>query len=230
MEKVSERVLVFAAHPDDETLGCGATLVRHARRGDQISIVAFADGVGSRAGAGIAGVLQSVAERHGMMRRACKILGTEDVWLHQFPDNRMDRVDMLQIVQQAEEHLKRFKPTLVYTHHGSDVNIDHRITHDAVVVATRPQPGSSVRLLLFFEVPSSTEWQVQGRQAFQPNHFEDVRDTLQVKLDAMNCYTTELHPFPHPRSLEGIKTLAAQRGVTVGLPAAEAFMVGRSIS
>ena len=154
---MSERILVFAAHPDDEALGCGGTIARHCRNGDPVSVVVMADGVGSRSNL-MSGFAAAVKERHGMCRRACKILGTEDVWLHQFADNMMDNVPLLQVVQHIERHIERFKPTIVYTHHAGDMNIDHRITNEAVRVACRPQPGCTVRSLFYFEVPCSTTW------------------------------------------------------------------------
>ena len=223
---MTERILCFAAHPDDETLGCGATLAKHAKAGDEVAVVVFADGVGSRAESGIIGFQKAVAIRHGMLRRACKILGTENVYIHQYADNMMDNVDLLQIVQHVEIHLRRFNPTVVYTHHGGDLNVDHRVMHQAVRTACRPQPGSTVKRLLYFEVPCSTAW----GKGFVPTHFEDVSDTLETKLKAMAEYTSELRPWPHPRSVEGIRTLAQYRGSSVGIPLAEAFMVERTIA
>lgn len=224
---MTERVLCVAAHPDDETLGCGATLAKHLSAGDQVSVVVIADGVSSR-GAGLMGVIQTARERHAMCRAACKILGTEDVWLHQFPDNRLDHVDALEIVKQIETHIGRFKPTVVYTHHGSDLNIDHRIVSDSVMVACRPMPEQTVRRVLMFEVPSSTEWSVL-REPFRPNWFEAVTmEQMQKKLQAFGCYSTEVRDLPHPRG--ALMHLAAWRGANVGTLVAEAFMLARRVA
>lgn len=222
---MTERVICFAAHPDDETLGCGATLAKHVANGDAVSVVVFADGLASRGGVSQA----NIQLRHGMCRRACKILGTEDVWLHQYADNQMDNVALLDVVQHIEKHLDRWKPTIVYTHHGSDLNVDHRVVSEAVATACRPQNGSTVKRLMLFEIPSSSEWNIT-REQFRPNHFEDVTGTLERKLKALAEYTTELRDWPHPRSLRGVQILAELRGAGAGLQAAEAFMIGRAIA
>lgn len=219
---MTERVIAFCAHPDDESVGPGATLARHCAAGDAVSIVVFADGLASRGGVTSA----NIALRHGMCRRACKILGTEDVWLHQYADNMMDNMPLLDVVNHIEIHLKRFSPTIVYTHWRGDLNVDHQVLHDAVNVACRPQPGQSVRALLYFEVPCSTTW----GGTFSPNYFVDVTDTIQAKLKACEEYTTELRELPHPRSLAGIERLANMRGSAVGIGWAEAFVLGRLVA
>lgn len=211
------RVLAVVAHPDDETLGCGATLAKHSAAGDPVSVVVLADGVGSRGFSP-----ERVKERHGMCRQACKILGTEDVWLHQYADNQMDGLTLLHLVKQIEIHVARFKPTIVYTHHNGDLNVDHRKTHDAVRVACRPLPGCTVRKLLYFEVPCSSAWGT----GFVPDYFVDVTDTIEQKLGAASCYTSELREYPHPRSMEGIRNLSLMRGASAGIPFAEAFVSG----
>lgn len=218
---MTERVMAVGAHPDDIEFGCGATLAKHVKAGDQVSVLALADGVGSR---GFSREL--VAARHGACRRACKILGTEDVWLFQFADNQMDTLPLLQVVQHIEKHLERFKPTIVYTHHGSDLNVDHTITHKAVRVACRPQPGQTVKRVYYFEIPCSSAW---GGE-FQPDYFIDVAGTMEQKIEAAKCYAEELREPPHPRSLAGIARLAELRGSRVGLHFAEAFKVGWEIS
>jgi LmbE family N-acetylglucosaminyl deacetylase len=146
------------------------------------------------------------------------------------PDNRMDCVDMLDVVQQIEESVQRHKPCTVLTHNAGDVNIDHRIVHDAVIAACRPQPGHCVKKLLFFEVPSSTEWRpAASAPVFSPNFFVDISATLARKLKALEAYASELREFPHPRSLQAVSALARWRGASVGVMAAEAFMLGREV-
>lgn len=218
---MTDRVLVLAAHPDDETFGCGATIARHVLSGDAVSVVAFADGLASRGGVTSA----SIKERHGMFRRACKTLGTEDVWIHQYADNQMDTLALLQVVKHIEQHLERFKPAVVYTHWKGDLNVDHCVMHEATNVACRPQPGCTVKRVLYFEVPCSTGW----GEGFEPNYFVDAISTFPVKLQAARCYESELRQWPHPRSEIGIATLAANRGSSIGIERAEAFMVGRIV-
>lgn len=214
--------MAIVAHPDDETFGPGATLAKHCAAGDAVSVVVFADGLASRGGVTQA----NIALRHGMCRRACKILGTEDVWLHQYADNMMDNLPLLDVVKHVEIHLKRFSPTVVYTHWRGDLNVDHRVLHDAVNVACRSYPEQTVRKLLYFEVPCSTVW----GKSFEPNYFVDVTDTLETKLDAFAEYTTELRDWPHARSMDAVRTLGRHRGASVGVSAAEAFVIGRILA
>ena len=146
------------------------------------------------------------------------------------PDNRMDSVDLLQVVREIEKSVESHAPSVVLTHHASDVNIDHRVVHDAVLAACRPQPDHPVRRLLFFEVPSSTEWgPAASAQPFSPNFFVNISSTLATKLEALKAYGSELRAFPHPRSLQAVSALAQWRGASVGVVAAEAFVLGREI-
>lgn len=219
---MNERVLVACAHPDDETLGCGGTIARHIREGDEVSIVAMTDGVGSRVDRIRSG---GAREREMMFRKACRALGTVDVHLHQFADNQMDGVALIRSVMHIERHIDRFNPTVVYTHHSGDLNVDHRVTHNAVNVACRPRPGCPVKTVLYFEVPCSTSWGT----GFNPNYFVDISDTMGEKVSAMQCYESEILEWPHPRSVSGIRTMAQMRGMAVGIDRAEAFVVGRIV-
>jgi LmbE family N-acetylglucosaminyl deacetylase len=134
------------------------------------------------------------------------------------------------VVKKIEAAIEHHRPKSVFTHHGGDVNIDHRIVHDAVVAACRPVPQHPVRQLLFFEVPSSTEWRPPGSApAFCPNVFVDISRTLAIKLKALEAYKTELRIFPHPRSLRAVTALAHWRGASAGVMAAEAFILGRDV-
>lgn len=219
-------VLVVAAHPDDEVLGCGGTIARHAAKGDRVRIVIVAEGLTSRGPA----LDCSMNALHSAARRAGDILGASEVHLEGLPDNRLDSQDRLSVTQRIEAHLAAWEPTVVYTHHVGDVNIDHQVVHHAVVTACRPQPGRSVETLLFFEVPSSTEWQTAGSGApFQPNWFVDISESNSLKLKALEVYSGEVRAWPHPRSLEGVEALARWRGANVGVKAAEAFMLGRHL-
>jgi len=224
-------VLVVAAHPDDEVLGCGATIAKHVLAGDEIRVVIMAEGVTSRDKkrdrTSRKWELESLAKAAS---RANEILGTESLDLHDLPDNRLDTVDMLDIVQVVEMYMKKYEPELIYTHHGSDLNIDHTIVHNAVVTACRPFPAQTVRGLLFFEVSSSTDWQVPDlKNMFSPNWFVEATATLEKKIKALEAYGSEMHPWPHSRSLKAVENLARYRGSSVGLEAAEAFVLGRLI-
>jgi LmbE family N-acetylglucosaminyl deacetylase len=217
-------VLVVAAHPDDEVLGCGGTIARHVRKGDAVHVVIAGEGLMARPGARRA----DLEDHKKAARQANEILGVKTLVLHDFPDNRFDSVDRLDITQFLETHVQAHAPEIVYTHHWADVNIDHRRVNECVLAACRPQPGGCVQRLLFFEVPSSTEW--SGPQhAFAPNWFVDVTATLDLKIAALREYRSELRDFPHPRSIEAIGHLARWRGATAGMEAAEAFVLVRNL-
>jgi LmbE family N-acetylglucosaminyl deacetylase len=226
---MNRTIVIIAAHPDDEVLGCGGTIARLADEGAAIHIAFLADGVFSRAGDTDAQQAE-LAARHAAAQKACGILGAQSVYFGEFPDNRMDTVALLDIIKPIEALLAKYRPDTVFTHHAGDVNIDHRRTHEAVVTACRPQHGHPVKTLLCFEVPSSTEWQLPGSApAFAPNWFVDISTTLDRKLAALEAYAEELRAWPHPRSLQGVEHLAHWRGAIVGVDAAEAFMLGRQL-
>jgi Uncharacterized proteins, LmbE homologs len=227
---MSKVVAVVVAHPDDEVLGCGGTLARLSAEGYQVHILFMADGESSRVQIKPESESEIISARNIAAERACTILGCTSVTSLNLPDNRLDSLDRLDIIKHIEKFLAQHTPSLVFTHHAGDVNIDHRIVHDAVIVACRPRPGHHVKELLFFEVPSSTEWRPPGSdQVFTPQVFYDITDTLSKKRNALQVYEKELRPFPHPRSLKAVEALATWRGATVGVSAAEAFMLGRRI-
>ncbi len=228
---MADSVLVVAAHPDDEVLGCGGTIVRHVDAGDQVRVLIVAEGATSRqlqrdrfqAGQELSALAQAA-------QKAGSILGAASVELLDLPDNRLDSLDRLDLIKQIEERIDRHQPQVVYVHHAGDVNVDHRRLHEAVVTASRPMPGQSVRRLLSFEVASSSEWQPPGSApAFLPNWFVDISDQWQRKREALMAYSSEMRPWPHARSLEALEHLARWRGAQVGVEAAEAFCLLRQL-
>lgn len=222
-------VLAVAAHPDDEVLGCGATLARHVAAGDDVHVLIMGQGVFSRSdGSANAQALEAL---RACAREANRILGIHSLDLLEYPDNRMDGIERLDLAKAVEAAMERHNPEIVYTHFPGDLNIDHVCVSDAVTVACRPVPGSSVRSLRYFEVQSSTEWRPAhaGSAPFGPNLFVDVAATLEKKIDALRAYGTEMRAFPHARSIEAVEHLARWRGANVGVEAAEAFVLARSI-
>lgn len=224
-------VLVVAAHPDDEILGCGGTIAFHASRGDEVHVVIMAEGVTSRDA-------NRDKDKHGkellqlsaIARQANLLLGAKTVTTLDLPDNRMDSLDLLEIIKLVEKEISFRRPDTMYTHHPGDVNIDHGLTARAVITAARPQPGFPVKSLFFFEVLSSTDYQVPGIGApFLPNHFVDISKRLEMKLAALELYSSEMRPWPHARSMDAVRHLARLRGSSVGCEAAEAFQVGRTL-
>ena len=220
-------VLVVAAHPDDEVLGCGGTMAKWASEGRAVHVLLMADGETARETA----TTDGCAARMAATEDACATLRCASLLRHSLADNRLDGMDLLDVVRLIEERVAAFRPTTILTHHAGDVNVDHRVVHQAVTVACRPQPGHSVRELLFFEVPSSTEWQTPGSApAFLPNYFVDISEHTGAKVDALGCYRSEMRDFPHPRSFRAIGARDQWRGATAGYQAAEAFMVGRMLA
>jgi LmbE family N-acetylglucosaminyl deacetylase len=161
-----------------------------------------------------------------------------DVRFAGFPDNRMDSIDLLDVVKAVEAVIDEIQPDVIYTHHYGDLNIDHQITHQAVMTAARPLPNSCIKKLLFFEVPSATGWNTPtASNVFIPQYYVDLsqkvsdnRNALECKLKALQVYESEMRPYPHNRSLEAVRHLASWRGSSVGLPRAEAFQVGRIVT
>ena len=223
--------LVVAAHPDDEVLGCGASIYKWATAGDDVHVLILAEGITSRdislESNASSAALDELAEA---ARAASRILTVSSLSLHDFPDNSMDTVRFLDIVKIVETFVSKLTPNVVVTHHAGDLNIDHRITHNAVLTACRPLPDCCVKLILCFETPSATEWQSPVfNQPFTPNWFEDVSQTFDVKLKALEAYESEMRNWPHSRSIESVQNLARWRGASVGVEAAEAFMLIRQI-
>lgn len=218
----SERVLVVAAHPDDEVLGCGGTLARHRRRGDEVCVVFLTDGEGARSSAGN----NAASARRAAAKKALDALGGGATVFGAFPDNATDSVPLIELIRYVESVGNEFSPTRVYTHWRGDLNVDHRRAADAALTAFRPIPGSRVRLLMGFEVPSSTEWRM-GDKPFSPNVFVDIAAVWPAKLEALNAYQSEMRDAPHARSIAAIDALATWRGMSVGMSRAESFQVYR---
>ena len=230
MKNNKNTIVVIAAHPDDEVLGVGGTMARLINEGKEVHVLLMTDGVSSRNEDSEIFDKEDIQNRHSDSENANKILGTSSVTYLHFPDNMMDTVSMLVIVKEIESFLQKHKPSIVFTHHSGDVNIDHRVVHDAVIAACRPQPGFFVKELLFFEIASSSEWQPSSfNRPFVPNMFIDISSTIHQKLTALKEYKMELREFPHPRSIQAIESLSKWRGATVGISNAESFIIGRKI-
>ena len=218
-------ILVVAAHPDDEVLGCGGYIANQVRSGDEVFVTFLSDGVTSRRGnLG----LQEIESRRNAARLASKVLGASDVSFGDFPDNKLDASPLLEVIKSIEAVVERVRPQIVLTHFGGDLNIDHRIVNQAVLTACRPTVDQVVKQIMFFEVSSSTEWQVPTEgEAFVPNWFEDISQTLELKVKALMMYEHELRDWPHPRSVKAVEHLVHWRGASCGVDAAEAFVLGR---
>ena len=226
-----EKILVIAAHPDDEVLGCGGTIARHADAGDQVHILIMAEGATSRQlQRNRAQASEELSTLEEAAKTAGKILGVAGVELLDLPDNRLDSLDRLDLIKQIENRICCNQPEVNYEHHAGDVNVDHRRLHEAVTTACRPTPGQLVRRILSYEVASSSEWQPPGSgPAFTPNWFVDISGQWDRKRAALLAYASEMRAWPHARSLKALEHQARWRGAQVGVEAAEAFFLLRQV-
>ena len=221
------KVLIIAAHPDDEVLGCFGTVAKMIKQGCEAYTMILSGGKTARGEIG----KDEIKILKEEMQRANDSVGIKRVYQEDFPDNAFDSVPLLEIVKKIEEVKEKIRPEIVFTHHVGDMNIDHQITHRAVLTATRPMQNECVKTIYAMEIPSSTEWNGFSKEtAFVPNVFFDIADTIDAKVNAMAQYKSELREYPHPRSLQHIKELARVNGTKVGLDYSENFILIRSIN
>lgn len=222
-------VLIVAAHPDDEILGVGATAARHAAQGDAVYALILGEGQTSRGTHREDTGKEIVDALHQNTLESARAIGFRDVFFADFPDNRFDEVDLLDIVKAVEGKIRELEPQIIYTHYSGDLNVDHQYTARAVLTATRPIGDYCVEEIYAFETLSSSEWNFDysAQPAFCPNVFVDITEYYAQKEEAMQSYVSELCAFPHPRSLEGMDVLSKTRGMAAGMPRAEAFMLIR---
>ena len=225
---MAKNILIIAAHPDDEALGCSGTIAKYVTSGCKVHVAFMTDGISSRNSSVTCNVDAKVRKKAS--HKAAKILGVSSTRYFDFPDNKMDTVALLDIVQSVEDLLREIEPEIVYTHHIGDLNIDHQVTHKATMTACRPQPGFCVKEIFAFEVLSSTEWSLSPVSAFNPKKFVDISATLDRKLNAIDEYSDEMRDFPHARSKDAVLYLAKLRGSSIGVEAAEAFQVERLLT
>jgi LmbE family N-acetylglucosaminyl deacetylase len=224
-------VLVISAHPDDEILGAGGTLAKHARNGDSVYACILCVAAGARA------IHPGEEKLKDHMRKAGKIVGIKDWMTYTYPNVKFNTVPGLELVQSIETAIIQYRPEVIYTHHWSDVNIDHQAVSQATLGAVRlPERGRAaskgltvVRRVLAYEIPSSTDWAMASDQPFVPTVFSDISDTFDTKIAALREYEGVLRPFPHPCSEEGIKAQAQVRGVASATRLAEAFVLMREL-
>ncbi len=226
----NKKILIVAAHPDDELLGLGGSIHKSINEDKcLVDALIMSKGIVSR---GKTDIIKKISIQEKSIKKASKILGINNIDLEDFPDNKFDTVALLDIVQRIENKIKRFNPDVIMTHHEKDLNIDHQIVSKAVVTATRPLPESKSALILTFETPSSTEWQVQDPQnSFFPNFYNQIsKKNLIAKQKAIKSYLSEYRPYPHPRSTRSLEAFARRWGSVIGVEFAEVFRVIRIIS
>lgn len=211
------RVLIIAAHPDDELLGCGGTVALHVKAGDQVTAVIVCEGESLRYAERPVGQAEHT-------RKAAAILGVHDVRTLRYPDQRLDTFTLTEIITPLEQIVREIRPHIVYCQYGGDVNRDHELLFKATLVATRPTE-LAIESVYAFDTASSTEWAFP--RSFVPDTWVEITDTLEQKIAAMACYTSEIREYPHPRSLEALRNRAKAWGNHACIDAAEVFMTVR---
>jgi len=219
---MSKKILIVAAHPDDEVLGCFGTVARLIQEGYEAYTLILGEGKTSRdEERQVENKKDEIAVLNNEIQNANNAVGIKKVFVESFPDNRFDSVDLLDIIKVISKVKDEVKPDIIFTHYEHDLNIDHQITFKAVITATRPMQDECVKEIYSFAILSSTEWNYSI--SFSPDTYYDVSDTLALKIKAMKEYTSELCEYPHPRSLPGIELNAKYHGMRVGKKAVEAF-------
>ncbi len=215
--------LIVAAHPDDEVLGCGGLIAKEAKQEDFYVLILTGGAVGR-----YSNDMEKTLRENALA--ANEILGTKKVFFEDLPNQGLETIPLLKITQTIEKYMKELAIIKVYTHHGGDLNKDHKIVFEATMTATRPVVGQMVKEVYTYNVPSSTEWNfIAGQDVFIPNFFVDIKDTIEKKQKAMASYDSECRTYPHPRSVEAVKAHGNYWGLTIGVEYAEPFTLVRKI-
>jgi LmbE family N-acetylglucosaminyl deacetylase len=210
------KVLILAAHPDDETLGCGGVIKKLSQENNFIKLITFTDGESSR---------NENSNRNTLLDRVCKKLGINEYIYGNFPDNKLDSIPLLDICKFIETNVE-FVPDLIFTHHRNCNNIDHQLVYKATITSFRPQFGNKVKILSYF-VPSSTDYNPFNN--FNGNVYYNIKDTIENKIETLSIYDKEMRKYPHTRSYENITNLSKVWGAEVSLEYAEKFELIREI-
>ena len=230
----NKRIMVVVAHPDDELLGLGGTLNKLIVDYNVLThLVILGEGITSRSDIRDVNLWEKELEiHHSNIYKAQTAIGYHTLSLFDFPDNRFDSVDLLDLIKAVEKEKNEFIPSVIFTHHGGDLNIDHQRTFEAVMTSCRPMESEFVKTIITFETPSGTEWRAStDPKHFVPNLFFQIsEDNLEAKIKGMESYEFESRPFPHPRSPESLRIYAQRNGISVGVSLAEAFCLIRQIN
>jgi LmbE family N-acetylglucosaminyl deacetylase len=228
---MKKNILIVAAHPDDDILGCGGFIAKYNRK-TNIRVIFIAEGSSCRfpdLSKNLSKIQKTIEIRNNYAKDALKVLGVEQVSFYDLPCGRLDATPIIEINKIIEHELNNFKPEIVITHAEDDTNNDHRIVYRSTLMATRPGVFKDLKTLLSFEVLSSTEWNFS--KSFLPNHFESISlNHLNLKWKALECFKSEIGTYPHPRSEKGLRTLAQYRGMQSGFKYAEAYKIIRNFT
>jgi len=230
----NKKILVVVAHPDDEILGLGGTMnMLISEYNAKVKVVILGEGIKSRSDSRNKSFWEKELKEHKKnIKDAQKKIGYHQVKCYDFPDNRFDTVPLLDIIKVIETEKESFNPDVIFTHHSSDLNIDHKITFQSTFTSARPMNSENVKLFITFETSSGTEWMPSSEpDIFKPNLFITLKkENIDSKISAMECYEFEKRKWPHPRSPEALKVLSKYRGYCNGVDYAEAFRIIRFLN
>ncbi len=230
----NKKIMIVVAHPDDELLGLGGTLNKLIKEYSvQTHLIILGEGITSRSDSRDVKLWEKELEiHHTNIKKAQMEIGYHTLSLYDFPDNRFDYVDLLDLVKVIEKEKQQFNPSVIFTHHGGDLNIDHQKTFEAVMTSCRPMESEIVKTIITFETPSGTEWRASSDpKHFLPNlYFQISNENLEAKIKGMESYEFESRSYPHPRSPEALRIYAQKNGINVGVSFAEAFCLIRQIN
>ena len=227
---MKKRILVVASHPDDEILGCGGTIAKLSRSGNIVKTVILTKGISSRFDSNKNEIIKLQDKLNKSSKAANRVIGVKNLKFFDLPDNQFDNKSLLSLTKVIEKEIKNFKPNIIFTHFINDLNIDHQYTSRAVLTAARPQTKNSVDEILFFEINSSTDYQINSNGLqFMPNYFVDISKTVKLKKKALEIYKSEMKKYPHSRSVKAILNKNISIGNSIGLGSCEAFQIARII-
>jgi LmbE family N-acetylglucosaminyl deacetylase len=215
------KVVVISAHPDDEALGCGGTLLKHKSNGDDISWIIVTNVFESHGFS-----KERVASRQQEIKKVADMFGFSSVHNLNYPTMSLDSTSLNTLIPKISEVFNEIKPEVIYVMNRSDAHSDHRITFEAVAACTKSFRYPFIKKVLMYECLSETEFApALLEKAFIPNYFVDITSFFDQKVSIMKVYESELAEHPFPRSLKNIEALAIFRGASVGVVYAEAFQL-----
>lgn len=221
---MKKNISFIVAHPDDETIGCGGTILKKIKEGHNINLLILSNGISARSLK-----KKDLIIRKKNFEKVIKNYKIKNYKILDFPDNQFDTIPLLKLIKVIENFIIKNKSSEVFTHYYDELNIDHKITSKAVITACRPKPNSFINKLFFFEVLSSTNWNFNGN-TFKPNYFEDISKFTKKKIEILKLYKNEIPKGNHTRSLKNIIRLSEIRGSSVGIKNAEAYILYREIN
>ena len=227
---MKKKILVVASHPDDEILGCGGTIAKLSKSGNIVKTIILAKGISSRFNSDKSKIIKLQNRLNKNSKAANKVIGVKNLKFFDLPDNQFDNNSLLSLTKVIEKEIQNFKPNIIFTHFINDLNIDHQYTSRAVLTAARPQIKNSVDEILFFEINSSTDYQINSNGLqFMPNYFVDISKTVKLKKKALQIYKSEMKKYPHSRSVKAVLNKNISIGNSIGLGPCEAFQIARII-